>query len=80
MTRDEADQQLAKAIADHAEAFGLSQDDEMLSDYAVIAHWTREVADGRSRYTTHYHTPSVPNHIAVGLFSTGADLAAAEGE
>jgi len=75
MTRDEADTMLRSAIEQHAQAFGLSRDDELLNEYGVIAHWQAAVADGSSRYTTHFHQPTVPNHIAVGLFVAGQRLA-----
>lgn len=74
MTRDEADEMLRGAIIAHAQAYDLCHPGEMLNEYAVIAHWQPEVADGRSRYTTQFHQASVPNHIALGLFSAGEQL------
>jgi hypothetical protein len=74
VTRDEADSLLRAAIEQHAEAFGLHRDGEMLSSYGVIAHWQVEIDDGHSRYTTHFHTPTVPMHIATGLFAAGQRL------
>lgn len=74
MTRDEADEMLRGAIIAHAEAYDLCHPGEMLSEYAIIGCWQPEVADGRSRYTTQFHLPSVPNHIALGLFSAGEQL------
>lgn len=75
MTRDEADAQLAKAIADHAQAFALRGDDEaILDDYAVVAHWQTVIEDGKSRYTTHFTSQAVAAHVVVGLFTMGADL------
>lgn len=80
MTRDEADAQLAQAIANHAEAFGITAEDELLGDYAVIAHWQRVEQDGRCRYSTQYSHDNMPRHIAVGLFTTGASFAAEDDE
>ncbi len=75
MTRDEADSLLRKALIEHARAYGLLESDELLSDYAVVAHWQRVEDDDRSRYTTVYSRPQVPTHVAVGLFRTGERLA-----
>jgi hypothetical protein len=80
MTVDEAESALRQAIIDHAEAHGLTRDDELLSEYAIIACWQAEIADGRSRYTTQFHLPSVPSHIALGLFSAGEQLVWADCE
>lgn len=74
MTQDEADQALRQAIIDHATAYDLSDADEMLSDYAVVAHWQPAEEDGTSRYTTHFARNPTPTHIAAGLFTTGARL------
>lgn len=80
MTRDEADAALAQAIRDHARAYELGEADEMLDDFAVIAHWQRVEADGDSPYTTHYTRSPMPTHVAVGLFSVGADIASTGGD
>lgn len=74
MTRDEADNQLRKAIIDHAEAYDIDQEGELLSEYAVIASWQKVEDNGRHYYTTQFHTPTVPNHVAVGLFQVGQRL------
>ncbi len=74
-----ADEAISTAIRAHADAYGLSEDDEMLSDYAIIAHWQRIEDDGRSRYTLHLPRMSVPNHIVVGLFTIGISLIVDDG-
>lgn len=71
MTRAEADEHLANAIREHADAYNLSRDDELLGSFAVIAHWQKVVDDGHSRYTTHFERATVPNHIARGLLGEG---------
>lgn len=75
MTRDEADAVLRSAIEQHAVAFELHRDDELLSEFAVVANWQKIESDGNSRYTTHFHQETIPNHIAVGLFDIGRQLA-----
>ncbi len=73
--RATADETLAEAIRLHAAAYtGTSDEDEMLSDFAVIAHWQRITDDGCSRYSTHYSRESVPTHIAAGLFTIALGL------
>lgn len=67
--------ELRAAILRHADAYDLSADDEMLSSFALVAHWQKVEADDRSRYTTHFHSPSVPTHIAIGLFTVGVKIA-----
>lgn len=76
MTRDEADQALSQAIADHAAAYGISEpDDEMLSEFVVVAAWIRNVSgSGTTHYTTQYHTPEIPAHVACGLLRLGEDI------
>lgn len=74
MTPDQADDALRQAIENHARANGFANDDELLSDFAVVAHWQRVEADGRSRYTCAYPRPTVPTHVAVGLFQTAIHL------
>jgi hypothetical protein len=66
--RETADARLWSAIVEHADAYMLSEDGEMLSQFAVIAQWEGEVADEHSRYTTHFHSPIIPTHVAEGLF------------
>lgn len=39
MDRHEADEQLRKAIADHADAYNLLDDGELLTDFVVVASW-----------------------------------------
>lgn len=80
MTTDEADEELAEAIRCHAAAYDLNETGELLGDYAVVAYWVPAdtAGDGESRYTTHFSRPNVPTHIAVGLFSTAADLVGEE--
>ena len=74
MTYDEADRALWKAVLDHAAAYGLADDAEMLSDFAVVAHWQPVVEDGTSRYTTQFARSPTPTHVAAGLFATGERL------
>lgn len=74
MTKDEASSQLRKAIEDHAKAFGLYKDDELLDHYGVIAAWVRVEDNGKTYYTTHFHTEKVPMHVAAGLFHTAEFL------
>lgn len=69
--REKSDARLWTALMEHADAYQLSRDDELLNNFAIVCHWTREKNDGRSRYTTHFHVPEVPYHIAEGLFATG---------
>ena len=74
MTKDEADAQLLKAIFDHAEAYEMSLEDHLLSEYAVIASWTPPEGNGETSYTIGYHKSDVPNHIAKGLFGVALDI------
>jgi hypothetical protein len=74
VTREDADTALAQAIRDHAEAYGIAEDGDMLNEYGVVAHWQAVTDDGQSRYTTHFARPTVPTHVAVGLFSVAVDL------
>lgn len=77
-----ADDDLRQAIINHALAYEMvvSPATELLNEYAVVAHWQRLEGDGTSTYTTHYHQSPCPHHTAIGLFTTGADLVAAESE
>jgi hypothetical protein len=75
LTKHEADEQLSKAIRDHADAYAITPEGEvLLSDFAVIAHWQNVEGDGKSKYTTHYASDYVPAHVAYGLFYVGIDL------
>lgn len=68
----EADEALAMAIRNHAEAYDLCMPGELLGDYAVIANWQPPVDDSEeSRYTVAFHRPRIPDHVARGLFHTG---------
>lgn len=69
-----ADAKLRQAIEYHAEAYQLDRDDEMLNVFGVIAHWTTAEEDGLSRYTTHFHVPTVPGYVARGLFGTALHI------
>jgi hypothetical protein len=74
-TRRAADEGLMRAIIDHAYAYGLFEEGELLGDYAIVAHWqTIDVDDGRSRYTIHYPGQTIPRHVAIGLLSMGIAL------
>ncbi len=81
MAPAEADEALAAAIRDHAVAYDIADpDSELLGDYAVIANWQPVDGDEReSRYTTHFHRPCVPSHIATGLFVTASNVVADDG-
>ena len=74
MTKDEADNALRKAIMDHAEAYDLAENYELLDQYAVIAFWQKLVDTGSSNYTIHFHTPHIPAHSAFGLFKAAEQL------
>ena len=80
LRRAKADDQMRAAILEHADAYMLSRDDEMLNQFALIVHWATVEADGKSRYSTHYHSDDVPGHVAYGLFSYGAQLCQDEQE
>jgi hypothetical protein len=76
LTAEEATEALQKAIADHAIAHGIADTDAyMLGDWAVVANWTPVDGDVDSTYSVAYHRNKVPNHVAVGLFQTGMDIA-----
>lgn len=75
MTLEQAEDNLAKAIADYAVINGTADTDtHMMGDWAVIAHWQPIVDDERSRYSTAYTRGHLPQHVAVGLFTTGLDI------
>lgn len=75
MTPEEATENLYRAIIDHAVAHGdTDPGEEMLDDFAIVAHWQKVTHDGTSNYTTHFRTRNVPLHIAVGLFRAGEML------
>lgn len=73
MDRHETDEQLRKAIADHAAAYDLLDDGELLTEFVVIAAWLPPDYDGerRSIYTTHLPDGYLPNHVALGLMDVG---------
>lgn len=77
MTKDEADAMLRNAILEHTRAYGM-HDNEWLSEFAIVACWSTLDDDGKTRYTTHYHSPEIPHHVAVGLFTTGLSCAVSE--
>lgn len=72
--RERADALLWSAIMEHADAYQLSRDGEFVNHFGIIVHWQPEVSTGDSRYTAHFHTPQVPDHVARGLFHTGLKL------
>lgn len=71
MSPEQADENLAQAIRDHAVAYELCKPGELLGDYAVVANWQPEEDRGVSSYTVAFHRPTVPDHVARGLFATG---------
>ena len=75
LTKHEADEQLSKAIREHAEAYSVTPEGEvLLSDFIIVANWQLIESDGKSKYTTHYATETVPAHVAYGLLYVGIDL------
>jgi hypothetical protein len=70
VTQAEADEALAQAIRDHADAYEMRRPGDLLGDYAVIANWQPDVDVDDSRYTIAYHRAHVPDHVARGLFAT----------
>jgi hypothetical protein len=77
VTKEEADNALREAIFNHAEAYGLTAEDELMSDYAIIVHWQQISAEESqyvSRYTTQYSRQSLPHHVSQGLFQAGVDI------
>lgn len=73
MERHEADEQLRRAIADHADAYDLLGEGELMTDFVVVAAWLMPDLDGerRTAYTTHLPEGWLPNHVALGLFQVG---------
>lgn len=72
---------LRKAIIDHAVAFDIVDlDEEMLDHFAVVGQWQKVTEDTRTHYTTAFHSPHVPYHIAKGLYGTGLELIYKEDE
>lgn len=72
MTPDQATEQLSKAIVDHAAAHGLTDGDELLSEWAVVSNWQPIISDGASRYLTQFPgAESTPFHVAVGMLQAG---------
>lgn len=74
MTREQADEQLRKAIVDHAAAYEIFADGEVLDQFGIIAMWQQmnptDEEDAGHRYTTQFHQNTVPDHVARGLFAT----------
>jgi hypothetical protein len=74
-----ADETLRAAVIAHARAYDIGgRDDELLSDYVVVAHWQEVTDQGRSRYTIQYSTASIAAHIAFGLLTIGNELLRAD--
>lgn len=73
MDRHEADEQLRKAIVDHAEAYDLTESGDLLNDFVVLGAWMPEDYDGdrRTAYTTHLPDGYLPHHVALGLIEVG---------
>ena len=75
MTPEQATEQLSKAIIDHAAAFGMTDGDELLSEWAIVSNWQPVQFDGASRYLTQFPAhEATPFHVAVGMFEVGAQL------
>lgn len=74
LSRDDADAQLRKAIQDHAKAWGICDEDELLSSWVIVAHWQKVEANGLSNYTTQFDGNQMPTHVSVGLLHTGIHL------
>lgn len=73
MTPDEATQNLARAIADHAVATGQANaDEEMLNDFIVIANW-QAIANqpAEDTYSIAMHSDNAPFHVLAGLLRVG---------
>ena len=70
-----ATENLRAAIAAHQEAFGNGTDDGFIADFAYVAQVARLEASDRSEYLVGYHTSPLPDHVAVGLFAIGHDIA-----
>jgi hypothetical protein len=64
---------LANAIHNHADTFDNDQP-AFLDSFAVIACWAPTTSDGGYRYSLHYHAPSVPDHVALGLFDLAVQM------
>ncbi len=61
ITKEEADNNLRKAIIEHAVAYEMYDEPEiMLNHYFIVAHWVEN--DGASLYTHHLHTEDAPTH------------------
>lgn len=69
-----ADAKLRQAIEYHAEAWQIDRDGDMLSQFALVAHWEPQSGDDQSRYTTAFHVNPLPQHTARGLFATGLHI------
>lgn len=69
-----ADAALRDAIIQHSIAYGLYEDGELLDQYAVISAWQPAAETGQHNYLTAFHTNTVPQHVAIGLFTLGVEL------
>lgn len=71
MDRHEADEQLRKAVIDHAEAYETAspQAGDLLDQVMVITSWMLPDADDdpRTAYCTQYLGGSIQHHTAIGL-------------
>jgi hypothetical protein len=74
LSPEEARENVAKAIVDLVEALGWNDDKDMLSEYGIIAAWTPLDANGSTLYSTHFHSDSVPEHVAIGLFTHACNI------
>jgi len=79
-TKAEAEMALRQAIVQHAQAFEADYPESLLSEFAVIACWTPMNESDSCEYSVHYHTETVAEHVAVGLFTMGVDIAMADDE
>lgn len=67
---------LAAAIHEHAFTYSThpAEGEFLLDSFAVIAHWQPVGDDDDGTYSTHYSARQVPHHVAVGLFTVGANI------
>ena len=74
------DELLAAAIRAHADTIDDHTDGRysLLDSYAIIACWAPTEDTGGHAYTLHYHSPTVPTHVALGLFDHAVQLVANE--
>ena len=45
-----------------------------MGEFAVVTHWSPVEDDGRSNYTVAFDTPTIPQHVAQGLFIVGSNI------